>query len=197
MAPVLTTTETYHTFSDVTRWSFRHAAAEQGIKMTPEVEDHVMEAYNGLDTFPDADAGLTLLADSPSVDPFIFSNGTKSMLTSSMSTSPALSKASRLLPTAKVISVEPLKVFKPDPAVYQHLVKVAGKENDPGSVWLVSSNPFDVCGAVTAGLKSVWVDRTGLGWVDGLANGTGDYPTLVAQGVDEAVREIMKRSGSN
>lgn len=179
----------------MTRWSFRQAAAEQGVDMTQEVEDRVMNAYNGLDTFPDADKALDLLADSPSVDPFIFSNGTVSMLTSSMSSSPTLSKASSLLPAEKIISVEPLKVFKPDPAVYSHLAKVAGKENDAGSVWLVSSNPFDACGAVASGLKSVWVDRTGLGWVDGLGRGTGNNPTIVAQGVDEAVREIIKHSG--
>ncbi|KAJ4145794.1 hypothetical protein LMH87_004629 [Akanthomyces muscarius] len=185
----------YQSFSDVTRWSFRHATAELGVHLAPADEELVMNAYNGLDSFPDANAGLDVLADADSVSAYVFSNGDPGMLASSMSTSPALAASARhVLPPNRVISVEQLRVFKPDPSVYAHLLEVAGKKDDPGSVWLVSSNPFDVCGAVASGLKSAWVDRTGKGWLDGLANGTGDNPTIVVKGVDEAVKEILKAS---
>ncbi|KAM3435586.1 hypothetical protein NHJ13734_005489, partial [Beauveria thailandica] len=156
--------------------------AELGLDLGPAEEERVMKAYNGLDTFPDADAGLGILAtkkEAESVSAYVFSNGDPSMLASSMSTSPALANASSVLPAAKVISVEPLRVFKPHPSVYDYLVGVAGKKDSPGDVWLVSSNPFDVCGAVAAGLRSAWVDRAGRGWLDGLANGTGNNPTMV------------------
>ncbi|KAM3456402.1 hypothetical protein MY3296_001681 [Beauveria thailandica] len=147
----------YQSFSNVTRWSFRQATAELGLDLGPAEEERVMKAYNGLDTFPDADAGLGILAtkkEAESVSAYVFSNGDPSMLASSMSTSPALANASSVLPAAKVISVEPLRVFKPHPSVYDYLVGVAGKKDSPGDVWLVSSNPFDVCGAVAAGLRS-------------------------------------------
>lgn len=176
----------------MTRWSFRHATAELGLDLSPADEERVMDAYNGLDTFSDANAGLELLAASKSATAYVFSNGDPSMLVSSMSTSPALAKASDVLPRARIISVEPLRVFKPDPSVYENLVEIAGRKGDPGSVWLVSSNPFDVCGAVASGLKSAWVDRTGKGWLDGLANGTGNNPTIIAKGVDEAVTRILE-----
>ncbi|KAM3474397.1 hypothetical protein MY8738_007922 [Beauveria namnaoensis] len=171
----------YQSFSDVTRWSFRQATAELGLDLGPAEEERVMNAYNGLDTFPDADAGLRILAkeEAGSVSAYVFSNGDSSMLASSMSTSPALANASSVLPAGKVISVEPLRVFKPHPSVYDYLVGVTGKKDCPGDVWLVSSNPFDVCGAVAAGLRSAWVDRAGRGWLDGLANGTGNNPTMV------------------
>ncbi|KAM0739318.1 hypothetical protein ACQRIT_007055 [Beauveria bassiana] len=164
----------YQSFSNVTRWSFRQATAELGLDLGPAEEERVMNAYNGLDTFPDADAGLRILAkeEAGSVSAYVFSNGDSSMLASSMSTSPALANASSVLPAGKVISVEPLRVFKPHPSVYDYLVGVTGKKDCPGDVWLVSSNPFDVCGAVAAGLRSAWVDRAGRGWLDGLANGT-------------------------
>ncbi|KAM3498980.1 hypothetical protein MY10362_007740 [Beauveria mimosiformis] len=174
----------YQSFSNVTRWSFRQATAELGLDLDPTEEERVMNAYNGLDTFPDADAGLGILAakkEAESVSAYVFSNGDSSMLASSMSTSPALANASSVLPAAKVISVEPLRVFKPHPSAYDYLVGVAGKKDSPGHVWLVSSNPFDVCGAVAAGLKSAWVDRAGRGWLDGLAKGTGNNPTMVFQ----------------
>ncbi|KAM3505711.1 hypothetical protein MY11210_007851 [Beauveria gryllotalpidicola] len=117
----------YQSFSNVTRWSFRQATAELGLDLGPVEEERVMNAYNGLDTFPDADAGLGILAkkEAESVSAYVFSNGDSSMLASSMSTSPALANASSVLPAIKVISVEPLRVFKPHPSVYDYLVGVA------------------------------------------------------------------------
>ncbi|PQK11637.1 hypothetical protein BB8028_0003g02610 [Beauveria bassiana] len=186
----------YQSFSNVTRWSFRQATAELGLDLGPAEEERVMNAYNELDTFPDADAGLRILAkeEAGSVSAYVFSNGDSSMLASSMSTSPALANARSVLPAGKVISVEPLRVFKPHPSAYDYLVGVTGKKDSPGDVWLVSSNPFDVCGAVAAGLRSAWVDRAGRGWLDGLANATGNNPTMVVSGVDEAVKNITQAS---
>jgi 2-haloacid dehalogenase len=56
-----------------------------------------------------------------------------------------------------VISVDDIKSFKPDPAVYAHLVHRVGFPTT--SVWLISSNPFDVIGAKSYGLRSAWVQR--------------------------------------
>lgn len=184
----------YRSFSDLTRWSFRQATAEAGVQLTPEQEEEIMDAYNGLDTFPEVGKALTTLAETPSLDPYIFSNGTVSMITSSLKTSPSLARASNVLPPAKVVSVDPLKVFKPDPRTYQHMAKTAGFEGQLGSVWLVSSNPFDVAGAVAAGLKAAWVDRAGGGWVDGLGGATDIKPTVIVKGVDEAVGQILRLS---
>lgn len=156
-----------------------------------------MDAYNGLETFPDADEALALLSRTASLDPYVFSNGTVSMITSSLATSPSLSQASAVLPASKVISVDPLKVFKPDPRTYRHLAETVGMADHLDKVWLVSSNPFDAVGAVAAGWKSAWVDRGGFGWIDGLGDATGLSPTVVVKGVDEAVREIVKISVSD
>ena len=57
-----------------------------------------------------------------------------------------------------VVSVDPLQTFKPNPDIYQHMVKVGGASVD--DTWLVSSNPFDVIGAVTVGMQSAWVQRS-------------------------------------
>ncbi|KAL3951920.1 hypothetical protein ACCO45_013637 [Purpureocillium lilacinum] len=167
----------YRSFSDLTRWSFRQATAEAGVQLTPEQEEEIMDAYNGLDTFPEVGKALTTLAETPSLDPYIFSNGTVSMITSSLKTSPSLARASNVLPPAKV-----------------HMAKTAGFEGQLGSVWLVSSNPFDAAGAVAAGLKAAWVDRAGGGWVDGLGGATDIKPTVIVKGVDEAVGQILRLS---
>lgn len=183
---------TYRSFNDLTRWSFLQAGAEAGVELTLEHTERLMEAYDCLDTFPDVSEALATLAKSPILDPYVFSNGTTSMITKSLKTSPSLAKANDVLPPAKVISVESIGAFKPDPRTYQHLAKVAGQQGRLDKVWLVSSNPFDALGAVAAGGKSVWVDRAGQGWIDGLGGALGIKPTLVVKGVDEAVEEILR-----
>ena len=57
-----------------------------------------------------------------------------------------------------VVSVDPLQTFKPNPTIYEHMVKVGGATVD--DTWLVSSNPFDVIGAVTVGMQAAWVQRS-------------------------------------
>ncbi|MDH1933235.1 HAD hydrolase-like protein, partial [Pseudomonas sp. GD03696] len=56
-----------------------------------------------------------------------------------------------------VVSVEEVRSFKPDPAVYTHLLYNCGVP--AGQLCLVSSNPFDVLGAGHAGLQTAWLRR--------------------------------------
>ncbi|KAL7938854.1 haloacid dehalogenase [Trichoderma chlorosporum] len=183
----------YQSFSELTRWSFRHAAAEAGEKLSPEQEETIMKAYDGLDAFPEVEAALNLIANTPEVEAYVFSNGTESMITSSLSTSPSLARCSSVLPASRVVSVDPLKAFKPDRRTYEHFAKVASMESQPDKLWLVSSNPFDAVGARAAGWRSAWVDRSAnLGWIDGLSGAVGLEPTVVVKGVDEAVGKIIE-----
>lgn len=57
-----------------------------------------------------------------------------------------------------VVSVDSLKTFKPDPAVYNHFLNQSNTQKD--SAWLISSNPFDVLGALSHGMKAAWVKRS-------------------------------------
>ena len=56
-----------------------------------------------------------------------------------------------------MISVDDVKSYKPDPAVYLDLVDRGGQPAD--HTWLVSSNAWDVLGAKSAGLRAAWVRR--------------------------------------
>jgi len=188
----------YRPFDELTRQSFRHAAAEVGLELSPEQEESIMNAYNGLDAFPDVPTALSLLEANPTLDAWVLSNGTPSMVTSSLATSRGISEAAtRMFLPDKVVSVdaEELRVYKPDPRPYRHLTSVAGVHDRASQAWLVSSNPFDVLGAVAYSLKAAWVDRAGTGWIDGLGGAVGLRPTVVVKGVDEAVRVILERRG--
>lgn len=56
-----------------------------------------------------------------------------------------------------VVSVEAVNSFKPDPQVYQHFLQTTGAQAD--SAWLISSNPFDVIGALAVQMRAAWIRR--------------------------------------
>ena len=83
-----------------------------------------------------------------------------------------------------VVSVDDVKSFKPDPAVYQHFVDSTG--SDKSSAWLVSSNPFDVQGAVNFGMSAAWLHR----FSDVVFDPWGIEPTIVMQELGEIVERV-------
>ncbi|KAH7133801.1 haloacid dehalogenase [Dactylonectria macrodidyma] len=183
---------TYQSFSRITRAALQHAVAEKGLTLSQADTEKLMDAYNGLKTFPEIESALGLVNSEPSLNTYIFSNGTDEMVTTSVKTSPVLSKTNCFSQPGKLITVDSLKTFKPDPRTYHHLADEAGVKLD--QVWVVSANPFDALGARSAGAQSVWIDRVGNGWIDALGTLIDVEPTVVVSGVDEAVAEILRRS---
>jgi 2-haloacid dehalogenase len=57
-----------------------------------------------------------------------------------------------------IVSVDEIRKYKPDPAVYQHFLDRTGSGVEDS--WLISGNAFDVIGASTFGMNSVWIKRT-------------------------------------
>jgi len=56
-----------------------------------------------------------------------------------------------------VVSVDSIQTYKPNPDVYHHFVETTNSELE--QCWLVSSNAFDVIGAVSVGMKAAWLKR--------------------------------------
>jgi 2-haloacid dehalogenase len=83
----------------------------------------------------------------------VFSNGSPRMLHA------VLASAGLTRFFSAVVSVHDVEAFKPSPRVYRHLVSSVGRRS--AEVLLVSSNPFDVIGAMSTGLQAAWVNRTG------------------------------------
>lgn len=57
-----------------------------------------------------------------------------------------------------VVSCDDIKSFKPNPATYAHFLRQTNASVE--GAWLVSSNPFDVIGARSAGMQAAWVQRS-------------------------------------
>lgn len=118
---------------------------------TPQQKKALMESYSTLPAFDDVEHGLSQLKGA-SIDLYAFSNGAK--------------KAVDLLLTnagirdyfTGIVSCDDINSFKPNPAVYDHFLQESGASSD--EAWLVSSNSFDVIGAVSAGWRAAWVQRS-------------------------------------
>lgn len=152
-----------------------------------------MEAYNGLQAFPDIEPAMRIVEGDKSIDAYVFSNGTDDMVGTSIRTCPEITqRKSRLFGPEKLVTVEGARCFKPAPATYRHFAEKVGMTSREGDIWLVSSNPFDALGARAAGWQSAWIDRAGAGWIDALGSVIDTEPTIVAGGVDEALQRIAE-----
>ncbi|NBQ03037.1 MAG: haloacid dehalogenase type II [Opitutae bacterium] len=113
--------------------------------------DYYLKFYKELPPFPDTVKGLSDLVESGH-KLYAFSNGKHEAIE-------VLLKAADLRKFfTRVVSVDNVKSFKPDPSVYRHFLRES--ESNASEAWLVSSNPFDVIGATSAGLQSAWVKRS-------------------------------------
>ena len=154
-----------------------------------------MKAYDTLSTFPDVAPALKTLASEPGVTAVVFSNGTNSMVTNSVKSSPDLGPHASIF--KELVTVEDVMCFKPDPRVYYHLAEKMGKgtsKQATGEMWLVSGNPFDIVGARAVGMQAAWVDRGGAGWTDGLVPREMGKPTVVVRGLEEVAEVVRKHS---
>jgi 2-haloacid dehalogenase len=157
--------ERYQDFEQVTRRALDYALATVGRGLAPEQKDDLIERYNDLERFADVEPGLERLKEAGHAM-IVFSNGAPHMLE-------ALMDSAELRPYFQgFVSVDEVKTYKPAPETYRHAARRLGRPI--GEVRLVSSNPFDVIGAEAAGMKSVWVDRSG-----GLFDTLGPTPEIV------------------
>ncbi len=163
----LTAMQRYEDFEQVTRKALDYALAAVGHNLDSRQKDSLMAQYNDLERFADVEPGLQRLKDA-GYTMVVFSNGSPSMLT-------AIMKAANLHPYFQgFVSVDEVKVYKPSPRVYQHVADRLGRPI--GEVRLISSNPFDVIGAVSAGMEAAWINRSG-----GLFDTLGSPPAMVVK----------------
>jgi 2-haloacid dehalogenase len=141
----------YADFSVCTRDALNYTCNRFGKPLSDSQKQELLEVYRTLPAFDDAREGLGLLSGA-GYGLFAFSNGSteavKNLLASAEISSYFLD----------VISVEDLKSFKPNPAVYSHFLRQSGSVGC--DTWLVSSNPFDVIGAISAGMRGAWLQRS-------------------------------------
>lgn len=161
----------YEDFQQLTRKSLDYALATAGRELEDGQKDALIDQYNDLERFADVQPGLERLKDAGH-QMIVFSNGTPTMLE-------PLIEAAQLGPYFEgYVSVDEVRTFKPSPKTYHRVAERLGRPI--GEIRLVSSNPFDDIGAEAAGMRAVWVDRSG-----GLFDTLGPAPELVVATLTE------------
>lgn len=169
----------YADFSICTRHALEFCCLAFQIELSSGQKDALMEEYEVLPAFPDVEAGLKSLRES-GYKLYAFSNGSESAI------SGLLKNANIMEYFHGIVSVEDVKMFKPSPLVYAHFNK---KTNSavPDS-WLISSNPFDVIGAISYGMRSAWVQRSS----EAVFDPWGIEPTTIIEKISDLHSALEK-----
>lgn len=125
------------------------------LKVEADGEDlrrRLLDLYDHLEAYPEVPEVLTALRDAGQATA-ILSNGSPRMLAAAVETA----GIGGLLDD--VLSVDPLKIYKPAPEVYQLAVDRFAVA--PQEIAFFSSNGWDAAGAAAFGFRVIWVNRFG------------------------------------
>jgi len=143
--------QNYVPFSVCTKQALDYACLAHKIPLSDDQKQQLLEQYKILPAFDDVKKGLEQLK-AQNYRLFAFSNG-------------AADAVNTLLETAGIIdyfegvvSADDMKTFKPNPGVYSHFLREANSTG--ANTWLISSNPFDITGAISHGMRGAWIKRS-------------------------------------
>ena len=159
----------YEDFWAITEAALRATIRRLGLTASEAQLQRLLEAYLSLACFPEVEAALQRLAPRPLA---ILSNGSPRMLHAAL-TSTGLEKH-----FAHVVSVDAVKTYKPNPAVYA--LGPAALGHRAGDLLFVSSNAWDVAGAKAFGYQVAWCNRA-----QAPAEELGLVPDLVISRLDQ------------
>jgi len=140
----------YENFDVCTAQALRFVSRQLDVSLEEETLRNLLDQYLRLPAYPDVPEALEQL-EARGFKIVACSNGTGDAVRG------LLERAGVLARFSGIVSVDPIRTFKPDPAVYEYLAAQVHAEKE--MVCLISSNPFDVIGAKACGLRTVWVQR--------------------------------------
>jgi len=140
----------YETFGVCTQQALLFTMQTLDVDLSKQEQEQLIEEYQNLQAFPDVVPGLSLLKARGN-KLVAFSNGVEATVRT------LLDRAGILPHLEGIVSVDDLKTFKPAPKVYAYLAHRL--DRSMSETWLVSSNPWDVIGAKSAGLRVAWIQR--------------------------------------
>jgi 2-haloacid dehalogenase len=140
----------YVNFDVCTAQALTYVCARMTASLDEDNTRELLDSYLRLPAFPDVKIGLESLR-AAGYTLVALTNGTENSVRT------LLHHAALTQNFEQVISTDTIGTFKPNPAVYKHLVRSVKRPKE--RVWLVSSNPWDVIGAKAYGLKTAWLRR--------------------------------------
>lgn len=173
--------QNYENFAVCTGNALDYTSAYFKVPLNQKDKTELLDTYKVLPAFADVAEGLAR-AKASGFRMFAFSNG------SAEAVEALLKNAGIRDFFLGVVSVDEVKSFKPNPGVYSHFLKRAGASG--ANAWLISSNPFDVIGAVSAGMRAAWIKRS----PDALFDPWGIEPTLTVNSLVNLADQIDEKN---
>lgn len=173
--------QNYESFAVCTGNALDYTSSYFKVPLTRADKEELLGTYGILPAFDDVKEGLARARES-GFRMFAFSNGSEDAVQT------LLEHAGIRDYFMGVVSVDGMKSFKPNPGVYSHFLRKAGASG--ADAWLVSSNPFDVIGAVSAGMRAAWVRRS----PDALFDPWGIEPTLTVNSLADLAEQIGRKT---
>ncbi len=167
----------YENFDVCSRQALVFAFESFQIGLSTEDRERLIEQYQSLRPYPDVVSGLQKLKNA-GYQAVAFSNGVEATVRN-------LLRRAEILPHLQgIVSVDDLRTFKPDPRVYFYLAQRLGCPVN--HTWLVSSNPFDVIGAKSVGLRAAWIKRK----AELVLDPWNIHPDLVARDLNDFAEQL-------
>lgn len=142
--------QNYQDFSVCTSQALDFTCLQYQEPLNPAQKSRLLQAYRTLPPFDEVKQSLTELAELD-IKLFAFSNGTYDAVKT------LLEHAQIAHLFNGIVSVDDVKTFKPSPATYSHFLRQADANSNTS--YLISSNLFDVNGALSHGMHAIWVNR--------------------------------------
>jgi 2-haloacid dehalogenase len=142
----------FMTFSDVTRRALLYANERLEADLGRQDLETLAAAWRDLRLHGDVPSALEKLREEYTM--VVLSNGEKGLLHT------LLERVGVRRMFSQVLSAEEVRTYKPSPRVYQLAATRLGLPC--GEIGLVSSNAFDILGAKAAGMRALWVNRSGV-----------------------------------
>ncbi|WP_043287495.1 haloacid dehalogenase type II [Paraburkholderia oxyphila] len=169
----------YADFWQLTEESLDFALLSHGLAGRVGLKERLLEAYFELDAYPDAAETLQALREHGFLTA-ILSNGSQGMLQAAL-------KASNLTDLLDVcISVDEIRIYKPDPRAYQ--LACDRLSVSPQEICFVSSNAWDLGGAGTFGFETIRVNRL---------NGPQEYAFAALRHQVQSLSELARLLGDS
>ena len=139
----------YIDFWQITKDALDFALEENQIK-NEKLRQRLLDVYWNLSAYPEAHDVLTTLKAN-NIQTGILSNGSNQMLNS------AVVSANLKNYLDKIISIDGIEIYKPDPKVYQMVIDQFNCKIE--EVLFISSNGWDIAGASKFGFTTLWIKR--------------------------------------
>lgn len=140
----------YADFGVCTAQALTYAGQQLNVRVNEEHKRALLEGYLSLPAYPDVEVAFQALMRSGH-NLVALTNGVEESIRT------LLRNAGLEHYLEAIVSVDRIKSFKPNPDVYDLLVRSV--ERPAAMIWLVSANPWDVIGGKAYGLKTVWLKR--------------------------------------